>query len=87
MGGEQLGFPRVSASCDYLRPAYFEDLLDVDVVVEKIGEKSVTFNFDFSRDGKILARGKVTSVAASSAATNRLRSMPIPATLRARLEG
>jgi len=84
--GEKLGFPRVSASCDYLRPAYFEDLLDVDVVVDKVGEKSVTFNFDFSRDGKVLARGKVTSVCCRISSDNQLQSVPIPATLRARIE-
>ena len=71
-----------------MRPAYFEDVLDVDVVVEKVGDKSVTFNFDFSTDGKLLARGKVTSVCCKVVAVgNQLQSMPIPKTLRARLEG
>jgi YbgC/YbaW family acyl-CoA thioester hydrolase len=84
--GQRLGFPRVAASCDYLRPAYFEDLLDVDVAVEKVGDKSVTFNFDFSRDGKLLARGKVTSVCCTVEPGNQFRSVPIPATLRAKIE-
>src|ERR1700677_390291 len=84
--GEKLGFPRVSASCDYIRPARFEDLLDVDVVVDKVGEKSVTFNFEFSRDGKVLARGKVTSVCCRLGSDNQLQSVPIPATLRTRIE-
>src|ERR1700722_3626706 len=60
--GQKIGFPRVSASCHYLRPAYFEDLLDVDVHVEKVGQKSVTFTFEFSRGGKVLAKGTMTSV-------------------------
>lgn len=84
--GVKIGFPRVSASCDYLRPASFEDLLDVDVIVEKVGDKSVTFSFEFSRDGKLLARGKVTSVCCKVGPDNQLQSVSIPATLRARIE-
>src|SRR6202795_4716976 len=52
--GQTLGFPRVAATCDYLRPALFEDILDVDVTTIRIGTKSVTYGFDFRRqDAKI----------------------------------
>ena len=60
--GQSLGFPRVSASCDFLRPARFEDVLDVAVQVEKVGKKSVTYAFEFSLHGEVIARGKVSSV-------------------------
>src|SRR5438309_970881 len=60
--GQPLSFPRVSASCDYLKPAYFEDVLDVTVRVGRLGRKSVTYAFDFSRGGDLLARGQVSSV-------------------------
>src|SRR5438309_7104155 len=49
--GQALGFPRVAASCDYLTPARFEDVLDVEVATTRIGEKSVTYGFDFARRG------------------------------------
>src|SRR5215471_18705847 len=52
--GLALGFPRVSASCDYLRPARFEDVLDISVRVQKIGRKSVTYAFEFAKDGEVL---------------------------------
>jgi YbgC/YbaW family acyl-CoA thioester hydrolase len=35
--GETVTFPRVSASCDYVKPARFQDVLDIEVRVEKIG--------------------------------------------------
>ena len=35
--GERIGFPRVSASCDFFRPARFQDVLDIAVRVLKIG--------------------------------------------------
>src|SRR5436190_17765012 len=60
--GQAIGFPRVAANCDYLKPARFEDVLDIAVTTERIGAKSVTYAFEFTRDGVPLARGKVTSV-------------------------
>src|SRR6516162_8921063 len=55
--GERVSFPRVSASCDYLRPVSFEDVLDVAVRLHKIGRKSVTYAFEFSKGGEVVARG------------------------------
>jgi YbgC/YbaW family acyl-CoA thioester hydrolase len=84
--GLPLGFPRVSASCDYLKPARFEDLLDVAVGVHRIGSKSVTYAFEFSLGGEVLARGKVSSCCCRVLDNHRLESMEIPASLRERLE-
>src|SRR5205085_2520481 len=50
--GVKLGLPRVSASCDYLNPARFEDVLTIAVAVERVGRKSVTCRFDFSNEGE-----------------------------------
>jgi YbgC/YbaW family acyl-CoA thioester hydrolase len=84
--GTVLGFPRVSASCDYVKPAYFEDVLDVAVTVAKVGRKSVTFAFEFTRGGEAIARGRVSSVCCRVLPDHTLESVPIPETLRARLE-
>jgi acyl-CoA thioester hydrolase len=81
--GQMLGFPRVSASCDYLRPARFQDVLDVAVRVEKIGRKSVTYGFEFSLDGAVIARGRVSSVCCRVRPGHEIESVEIPATLRA----
>src|ERR1700681_1540806 len=59
--GQAIGFPRVSATCDYVKPARFEEVLDIGVKIERIGTKSVTYAFEFTCDGEIIARGKVTS--------------------------
>lgn len=84
--GQALGFPRVSASCDYFRPARFEDVLDVAVILDSIGRKSVTYVFEFSRHGELVARGKVTSVCCRVVEGNRLESVEIPTSLRALLQ-
>lgn len=84
--GQAIGFPRVSATCDYLSPARFEDVLDVAVSIERIGSKSVTFAFEFSRGGAVIARGRVTSVCCRVDGDHWLKGIAIPASYRARLQ-
>jgi acyl-CoA thioester hydrolase len=86
VGPERHGFPRVSASCDYLKPARFEDLLDVTVTVEQVGTKSVTYSHEFHRNGELLARGKITAVCVRVGADHKMESMEIPPEVRSKLE-
>src|SRR5262249_3836638 len=81
--GWALGFPRVAASCDYLRPARFEDVLDITVTLDKLGRKSVTYAFEFAKGGQTIARGKVSSVCCRVLANHQLESVEIPETIRA----
>ncbi|MCS7046116.1 MAG: acyl-CoA thioesterase [Gemmataceae bacterium] len=83
--GQRLGFPRVSAHCDYLRPARFQEELDIEVAIVRIGVKSITYGFHFSRQGEAIARGQVTSVCCRVTGDNQIESIPIPASYRARL--
>ncbi len=83
--GRSIGFPRVSASCDYLKAAKFEDLLDVEVAIDQVGHKSVTFAFAFSLQGEPIARGKVTSVCCLVRPGQPLQGMDIPPSYRQRL--
>jgi YbgC/YbaW family acyl-CoA thioester hydrolase len=84
--GLPLGFPRVAASCDYLKPIRFEDMIDIEVTLERLGTKSLTYAFVFSHEGEPVARGKVTSVCCRVREDKSLEAVEIPATLRARLE-
>lgn len=80
------GFPRVSAACDYQRPARFADLLTIAVTLEKIGRKSVTYRFDFTNAcGEALAAGRITAVFCRTTA-GVLESADIPPEIRAKLE-
>src|SRR5688500_11278098 len=40
-GQHHISWPRVSTGCDFQRPAKFDDVLTIEVAVERIGEKSV----------------------------------------------
>lgn len=80
--GEKIGFPRVSATCDYLRPVRFEDIIEVEVTVERLGRKSATYLFEFFHKGEPVARGRVTSVCCRLASGDRLEGIEIPEALR-----
>jgi YbgC/YbaW family acyl-CoA thioester hydrolase len=83
--GEMLGFPRVSASCDYLKPASFLDILEIAVSVRKVGRKSVTYDFEFTRGTDVIARGSVSSCCCRVLPGHGIESVEIPASLRQKL--
>jgi 4-hydroxybenzoyl-CoA thioesterase/acyl-CoA thioester hydrolase len=85
-GEEHLGFPRVSATCDFLRPVSFEDVVDIDVRVERVGSKSVTYSFEFTHEGETVARGKVSAVCCRvRPGVHEIESVEIPDGIRTRL--
>jgi YbgC/YbaW family acyl-CoA thioester hydrolase len=85
--GVKWGFPRVSVSCDYQKPARFEDVLTIAVGIEKLGRKSVTYRFDFTnQNGEPIASGRMTSVFCRSDGPDHMESLDIPADLRAKIE-
>ncbi len=82
VAGERVGFPRVSASCDFLRAARFEDVLEITVTVSNVGRKSVTYAFEFFLDGAVIARGQISAVCCRIAPGRPLESIEIPPPLR-----
>ena len=84
--GVKWGFPRVAASCDYRKPARFEDVLTITLTVENVGTKSVAYRFDFTnQNGEPVAAGRITTVFCRHAEPGRLESAEIPPDLRAKL--
>ncbi len=81
----KLSWPRVSARCDYKAAAKFEDVLDIQVSISRVGEKSLTYDFAFSRAGQPIASGQMTSVCCRFQADGTPRSVPIPAAILAKL--
>lgn len=84
--GQKISFPRVAAACDYSRPALFEEVVDIAVRVEKIGRSSVTYGFEFTRAGEVLARGRVSSVCCRVEPGRPPTAMALPPPLREKLE-
>ncbi len=48
--GTVLGWPRVSAKCSFEAPAFYQDVLEIRLIVERIGVKSLTINYEFWRE-------------------------------------
>jgi YbgC/YbaW family acyl-CoA thioester hydrolase len=86
-GGAKYGLPRVSAACDFRKPARFEDVLTIAVTVEKVGRRSVSYRYDFSKAGDPIAVGRITAVYCRTPGPQQLESLDLPPDLRARLEG
>ena len=84
--GNQIGWPRVGASCDYMSPARFEDVLDIHLSVIRKGEKSMTYGFVFHNKGTVVARGQLRSVCCVCNPGEKLQSIPIPEFIAKQIE-
>ncbi|HYG65067.1 MAG TPA: thioesterase family protein [Thermoanaerobaculia bacterium] len=85
MDGQRIVWPRVAASCEYLSPARFEDVLEVHLKVLRKGGKSLTYGFEITREGTLVARGRTTAVCCVLDGSE-VRSIPIPETIAGRIE-
>ncbi len=58
--------PRVEAFCQYRKPARFDDMLEVELTVEELREKSVKLGFTIAKKetAELLATGYLVVVAA-----------------------
>ena len=84
--GNRIGWPRVGASCEYMRSARFEDVLDIHMTVVRKGRKSVTYGFAFSKNGALVARGQLRSVCCVCNPGEEIRSIPIPGFIANQIE-
>lgn len=85
--GANITFPRVAAKCDYHSPIRFEQLLDIDVTVVRVGTKSVTYGFLLTHEGRKVASGELTSVCCQVEHGQSPVSIAIPTEIAARLRG
>ena len=83
--GMHVGWPRVSASCEFYGPVRFEDEVELKLRVTKLGEKSMSYEVDYHVAGKQVALGKTTSVCCVFEA-GKMRSIAIPDEIRKKLE-
>lgn len=82
--GRPIGWPRVSVSVEYHAPARFEDILDIEVRVVRLGAKSMTCGFRIRCQGLPVVSGTMTSVCCVLDPAGEVRGIPIPDDIRAR---
>ena len=60
--GLRISWPRVNAECNYRNAIRFEEVIDIELSVARIGTRSVTYAFNFRRDDTPVADGTITVV-------------------------
>ncbi len=80
-----ISWPRVAAECQYRGSARFEDELQIQVFVRRLGTSSVTFGFRFFVDGAQIASGSMTTVCCRFLNGQPAKSLPIDESMRKQL--
>jgi YbgC/YbaW family acyl-CoA thioester hydrolase len=83
--GSEISWPRVAAGCEYFGPVRFEEEVELRLRVLKVGEKSLTYEVQFLKDGGRVAQGKVTSVCCAVDSPGAFAAIPIPPDIREKL--
>ena len=81
-----IAWPRVAARCDYQNAVRFEDQVEIEMSVSRLGQKSVTYEFTFSHNGRPVAAGQMTAVCCQMQPGGELKSMTIPDWMAAKLK-
>jgi len=78
-GTGPVSWPRVNAQCDFRAATRFEDELTVELRISRLGEKSVTYQFDIRHGEELVAEGKITAVCCRLSTTGGpMTPIPIP---------
>ena len=85
-GDQVVRYPRVRVECDYLAALRCEDVVDIEVRVDRVGNASYTIGFTVMFEGRKAAAGKIT-VACMNRDTGRAQPLPadLAQALRARM--
>jgi len=83
---EGIGFVIAEASCRYLAPAHFDELITIRVWVEDVGRSSFSLGYEVinKEKGLLLARGRTVQVFVDM--KEGKKPIPIPARIREALE-
>lgn len=88
--GEEVGWPRVHASCDYRAPLRFEEVFTVEVIVEAVRARSIRFQVGFWKgegEGRVLAAVGRLAIACvrRDAETGKMGASEIPERIRGKI--
>ncbi len=74
-----VSWPRVAAKCDYRKSIKFEQIITINVTIDRIGTKSITWHFDFQNEqNESVAEGVVTTVCCEIPPKGGLHESPKP---------
>lgn len=80
--GGNIALPRVHVECDYRLAILYDDLLEIEVCLTKLGRSSIGLEFRAMKQGELAAKGLIV-LACMDRKTQR--SVPLPDEVRAKL--
>lgn len=85
--GDILSWPRLKTSCEFFRPAFFEDVLDIHLQIEHRGQKSLGYRFDFYRQDEHVAWGQLKVACCICNPGEKIRAVPVPSFIAEKIDG
>jgi acyl-CoA thioester hydrolase len=85
-GHAEVGFPRVSAAFDYLRPLRFEDEFDVSIRIAAIDDKTMRYSCVLTRGDERIAIGTMTIICVGRQPGGPMKARSIPQDIASRFD-
>jgi YbgC/YbaW family acyl-CoA thioester hydrolase len=73
-----IGWPRVSASCDYHRPLRFEQEFEIDVRISELTKRTITYSGEITRNGERIATATWKIACVNKLPDGTMKSVDIP---------
>lgn len=80
--GGHLSWPRVKSACEYRMPVRFEDELDIELYLERLGRTSLEYRHVMSHGGRLVAEGRITAVYCRFRPGVKPEPLPLPEVIR-----
>jgi len=71
----EVSFPRVHVECDFFSEIRYDDVIEIEMTVDRVGPSSFTMQFSTTVGGRSAAKGRITVVCIDR---HTQRSCPIP---------
>lgn len=85
--GSDIGWPRLSAACEFRNPLRFEDEFEVRVRLAALKTRTIEYEFTLVRGNTVIAVGTMTSVCVKKTPDGKMRAAEVPVHVTERLRG
>jgi acyl-CoA thioester hydrolase len=84
--GENLSWPRISASCDFKHPLKFQDEFEIRTEIASVSRSTIQWAHVLTRGDVVIGTGTVTAVCIKKLPDGTIKSTDIPDGIVARLK-